>query len=250
MDENDGDRRMNDSLGLEQIYVVNPRSFDARRRSITAELARFCLVAEFIHEWDPEDITEEVSRQTFTEDVNIRQQSCGLKHITALRSIVARGQRRALVLEDDALLAPGFADGVRAALAEWGRYPQPSVIFIGCGGNFYTPKSMRRPGQRLYPGRRGRLTDSYIIGVEAAQVRLDWIAAHRISQPIDNQFEIIDRATGITMLWLEEPVVEQGSKTGLFDTTVDPGSQWPSWLQALIFRWEKFRRGYLYQLWR
>src|SRR5688500_9411516 len=107
-------RRMKDLLGLEQIYVVNPRSSEARRRSITAGLASFGLEAEFVHEWDQEDITEEVRRQTFTGDVNIRQQSCGLKHITALRSIVARGQRRALILEDDALFAPGFAEGVRA----------------------------------------------------------------------------------------------------------------------------------------
>lgn len=236
--------------GLDQVYVINVRTSEARRRSITAQLARFGIVPEFIHEWDQQDITPEVERQTFTGNLNLRQKSCALKHITALRRIIARGQSQALVLEDDALLAAEFPEGVRAALAEWGRHPRPSVIFIGCGGNFYTPKRMRRPGQRLYVGSRGRLADSYIIGADAAKVRLDWIAAHRVSHPTDNQFEIIDRDTGITMLWLEEPVVEQGSKTGLFDTTLEPGSQWPRWLQALTFQWEKFRRKYLYQLWR
>lgn len=241
---------MTNPLELDQVYVINVRTSEARRRSIAAQLARFGIVPEFIHEWDTQDITADVDAQTFTGDLDIRQKSCGLKHITALRRIVARRQRCALVLEDDALLAADFAEGVRAALAEWGRYPQPSVVFIGCGGNFYTPKSLRKPGQRLYPGSRGRLADSYLIGMDAAKVRLDWIAAHRVSHPIDNQFEIIDRDTGITMLWLEEPVVEQGSKTGLFDTTLEPGSQWPTWLHALIFRWEKLRRKYLYQLWR
>jgi len=241
---------MTDAVGLDQIYVIGLRTSAARRGSITAGLARFGLAPEFIDEWDQEDITEEVSRQTFTGDLNIGQRSCGLKHITALRRIVARGQQQALVLEDDALLAAGFAEGVRASLAERGNYPRPSVIFIGCGGNFYTPKSMLRPGQRLYPGPRGRLADSYILGADTAKVRLDWIAKHRVSMPIDNQFEAIDKATGITMLWLEEPVVEQGSKTGLFDTTLEPGSQWPRRLQTLAFQWEKFRRKYLYQLWR
>lgn len=241
---------MIDPLELDQVYVINVRTSEARHRSIITQLARFGIVPEFIHEWDTQDITADVDAQTFTGDLDVRQKSCGLKHITALRRIVARNQRRVLVLEDDALLEAEFAEGVRAALAEWGRYPQPSVIFIGCGGNFYTPKSMRKPGQRLYPGSRGRLADSYIIGVDAAKVRLDWIAAHRVSHPIDNQFEIIDRDTGIMMLWLEEPVVEQGSKTGRFDTTLEPGSQWPVWLQAIAFRWEKLRRKYLYQLWR
>jgi len=241
---------MTNPLGLDHVYVIAVRTSEARRRSITAQLARFGIAPEFIHEWDTQDITAEVDARTFTGELDIRQKSCGLKHITALRRIVARGERHALVLEDDALLAADFAEGVRAALAEWERYPQPSVVFIGCGGNFYTPRSLRKPGQRLYPGSRGRLADSYLIGMDAARVRLDWIAAHRVSLPIDNQYEVIDRATGILMLWLEEPVVEQGSKTGLFDTTLDPASQWWPWLQALIFRWEKLRRKYLYQLWR
>jgi glycosyl transferase, family 25 len=241
---------MTASIGLITVYVVSIRTSDARRRSVTEQLARFGLVPEFIDDWDTGDITPEIDAQTFKGDLNIRQKSCGLKHLTALRRIVERNQRQALVLEDDALLADGFADGVKAALSEWPRYPQPSVVFIGCGGNFYTPRSMRKPGRRLYPGSRGRLTDSYVIGVAAAKARLDWVAVHRVSHPIDNQFEIIDRDVGIMMLWLEDPVVEQGSKTGLFDTTIVPDSQWPSWLQALIYRWEKLRRKYLYQLWR
>lgn len=240
---------MTDALGLERIYVVNPRAYEARRLHITADLARFGLSAEFIHEWDAGDITDEVNRRTFTGSLTIGQRSCCLKHVAALRRIVERGQRAALVLEDDALLAADFAEGVRTALAEWDRHPRPSVIFIGSGGNFYTPRSQRKPGQRLYPGPRGRFADSYIIDADAARRRLAWIAAHRISLPIDNQFEAIDRATGVGMLWLEEPVVEQGSKTGLYETTVEP-DQWPRPLQALIFRWEKFRRKYLYQLWR
>jgi glycosyl transferase family 25 len=241
---------MSNDLGLDTIYVVSVRTSDARRRSVTEQLARFGLKPEFIDDWDQPDITPEIDRETFTGDLNIRQKSCGLKHLTALRRIVERNEKQALVLEDDALLSDGFAEGVKAALAEWPRYAQPSVVFIGCGGNFYTPKSMRRPGQRLYPGSRGRLADSYILGVDAARTRLDWVAKHRVSRPIDNQFEVIDRDAGIMMLWLEEPVVEQGSKTGLFDTTLEPGSQWPTWLQSLAFRWEKFRRKYLYQLWR
>ena len=241
---------MTTAPGLDTIYVVSVRTSDARRRSVKGQLARFGLKPEFIDEWDQSDITPDIDAATFKGDLNIRQKSCGLKHLTALRRIVERNEKTALVLEDDALLADGFAEGVMAALAEWPRYPQPSVVFIGCGGNFYTPQSRRKPGQRLYPGSRGRLADSYIIGLDAAKARLDWIAEHGVSHPIDNQFEVIDRDIGIMMLWLEDPVVEQGSKTGLFDTTLEPGSQWPAWLQALAFRWEKFRRKYLYQLWR
>jgi glycosyl transferase family 25 len=235
---------------LDAIYVINVRSFAERLRSIMTQLARFGLEAEVIHEWDPHDITEAVAARWFVPGGVLRppQRSCALKHLAALQRIAGRRQNHALVLEDDALLAPDFARGIERALAEAPAYPADSVIFIGSGGNFYTPRSRREPGRSLYPGPRGRFTDSYIIGWRAAQKRLDWIAQNRISRPIDNQFETIDRHEGIQMLWLEDPVVEQGSKTGRFATAID--KQLPPWLQGLQFRWEKLRRKWLYQLWR
>lgn len=234
---------------LDHIYLINVRSFKDRLAHTNAELARFGLSAEPVHDWDATDLTAEVESRFYHPGVlSPGQKSCGLKHITALQRIVERGERYALVLEDDVVLAEGFAEGVAAALAEAAQHPQPQVIFIGCGGNFYTPRSLRKPGQRLYPAQRGRFADSYIIGHDAARLRLDWIGKNRIALPIDNQFEAIDRETGIAMLWLEDPVVEQGSKLGLFTTTLEPAK--PDWLQRVLFKLERFRRKYVYQLWR
>lgn len=234
---------------LERIYLINVRSFTDRLAHTNAELARFGLSAEPVHEWDATDLTTEVESRFYNSNaLSPGQKSCGLKHVTALQRIVARGERYALVLEDDVVLSEGFAEGLAVTLAEAARHPQPQVIFIGCGGNFYTPRSQRKPGQRLYPARRGRFADSYIIGHDAARLRLDWIGKYRMSIPIDNQFEVIDREAGITMLWLEDPVVEQGSKLGLFTTTLEPAK--PGWLQRVLFKLERFRRKYVYQLWR
>lgn len=236
--------------GLDAVYVINVRAFEARRRHVTAELARFDIVPEFVFEHDIADLTPELEARWFRPDADLRpnQRSCALKHVAALERIRSRAHRFALVLEDDVLLAPGFARGVRDALRESARWPDPKVIFIGSGGNFYTPRSQRRPDQRLYPAQRGRFGDSYILSAGTAAKRLDWIAANRISCPIDNQFERIDKALGITMLWLEDPVVEQGSKNGLFASEVEPAPPPP--IQRIKFGWEKFRRKYLYQLWR
>ena len=240
---------MNAKPKLERIYLINVRSFTDRLAHANAELARFGLIAEPVHEWDATDLTAEIENRFFNSvELSSGQKSCSLKHVIALQRIVARGEQHALVLEDDVVLADGFAEGVADALAEAARHPRPQVIFIGCGGNFYTPRSLRKPGQRLYPANRGRFADSYIIGHDAARLRLDWIARNRISIPIDNQFEVIDRATGITMLWLEDPVVEQGSKLGLFTTTLEPAK--PNWLQRVLFKLEKFRRKHVYQIWR
>ncbi|MBI1395515.1 MAG: glycosyl transferase [Betaproteobacteria bacterium] len=238
------------TLGLDAIFVINVRSFTERRRHVESELGRFGLTAEFVHEYDADDLTPGLEERWFVPGADLRpnQKSCALKHVAALERVRERACRAALVLEDDVVLDPAFPEGIRAALDEGARWPEPRVTFVGSGGNFFTPRSERRPGQRLYPARRGRFGDSYILGAETAGRRLDWIAAHRIARPIDNQFEAIDLELGITMLWLEDPVVEQGSKNGRFQSMVEPAPPPP--IQRLKFGWEKFRRKYLYQLWR
>ena len=237
------------ALGLDAILIINVKAFVERRRHVEAQLARFGLAGEFIHDFDADEITPELDRRWFAGDgLNRGQKSCALKHIAALERIVERGWQRCLVLEDDVVLADGFAEGVRAALDEARNEPRPHVVYLGAGGNFYTPAGQRQPGRRLYPAAKGRFADSYLIGAQEAALRLAPIRARPLTKPIDNVFDAVDTAAGIRFLWLEDPVVEQGSKLGVFRTSLEAAP--PNWLQALKYRLERLRRKYLYQLWR
>lgn len=237
------------ALGLDAILVVNAKPFVERRRHVEAQLARFGLSATFIDDFDADEIGDELDRRYFTgTGLSRGQKSCALKHVEALRRIVGHGWQHCLVLEDDVVLADGFVDGVQAALAETRDLQRPHVVFIGAGGNFYTPASQRQPGRRIYPAGKGRFADSYIAGAEAARLRLAQIEAEPMHKPIDVVFDMIDRRAGVLLLWLEDPVVEQGSKLGLFRSSLEPAP--PNWLQALRYRLERLRRKYLYQLWR
>lgn len=237
------------ALGLDAILIINVKAFVERRRHVEAQLARFGLAGEFIHDFDADDITPELDGRWFAGvELNRGQKSCALKHIAALGRVVEQGWQRCLVLEDDVVLADGFTEGVRAALAETREEPRPFVIYLGAGGNFYTPASQRQQGRRIYPAGKGRFTDSYIIGAQEAALRLAHIKAQPMTKPIDVVFDVTDRAAGIRFLWLEDPVVEQGSKLGLFRTSLEAAP--PNWLQALRYRLERARRKYLYQLWR
>ncbi len=234
---------------LDDVYVINVKKFVARREFMQTQLDRVGIDAEFILDWDSDDLTPEIIDEYFTGDsVSPAQMSCALKHITVLQRIAESGKQHSLVLEDDAILAAEFISGLNHAISESADFSGPKVIFIGSGGNFYTPKSMRQPGRHLYAMHKGRFTDSYMIDAQTAKIRLDWIRQHKMDGPIDNQFDKMDRELGIKLLWLEDPVVEQGSKTGMFDTSIEKAL--PSWLQAWSFFWEKMRRKYLYQLWR
>jgi glycosyl transferase family 25 len=238
------------ALPIDALYVVNVRAFVDRRAHIEAQLARFDAQPEFVHDWDAIDLTDAVDAAHFAPgaDLSRAQKSCALKHVEAHRRIAARGHRAALVLEDDVVLAERFADGLRAALAERDRHPSPQVIHVGSGGNFFTPRSRRRPGQVLYPADKGRFADAYLLDAATAGVRLAALEAERITRPADNQLDHVDRTHGVTILWLEPPVAEQGSKTGRFASSLEPAP--PRLLQALKFAWERLRRKHLYQWWR
>lgn len=234
---------------LDGVYVINVKAFHERRAFMEMQLLKQDMTAEFILDGDADELTAEIINKYFIGDnLSVNQMSCALKHIMALERIIEKKQQQALILEDDAIFSSDFSKGLHYAMEESPRFNGLKVIFIGCGGNFYTPKSLRKPGQHLYVGARGRFADSYIIDFNTAQKRLDWITSNKVSLPIDNQFEKIDRELGISMLWLEEPVVEQGSKAGLFMSALEKAP--PIWLQNLLFSFEKLKRKYIYQLWR
>jgi len=236
-------------LPIDGILIINPRNSNDRRQNIERQLRPLGLTYEFIHTYDACDLDPVMVQEHFKVPYpSLGNQSCAMKHLAAMRLVVERQWRRALILEDDAILASDFIQGVRDAIAESSTIMRPHVVFIGSGGNFYTPKSMRVPGQRLYRAPKGRFTDSYILGAETARLRVQWIEQHGIAGAIDVHFDASDPKLGIEWYWLEDPVVEQGSKNGTFRSGIQAAP--PNVIQRLKFGWEKIRRKYIYQLWR
>jgi glycosyl transferase family 25 len=71
---------------------------------------------------------------------------------------------------------------------------------------------------------------------------------HGIAGAIDCHFDASDPKLGIEWYWLEDPVVEQGSKNGTFQSAIQSAP--PNGIQRIKFWWEKIRRKHIYQLWR
>ena len=237
---------------LDFIYVINVKKFTQRRVFMEKQLAKAGLQAEFILDWDADELTEDIIGRYFAggNKLSAAQKSCSLKHICALQKVAENNGKFNLILEDDAVFLKAFNEGIQRALSESERFTENKVIYIGSGsgGNFRIPKSQRKPGQHLYLGERGRYADSYIIDSATAKKRLDWIMQNKVSIPIDLQFDKIDRLLDIKIVWLENPVVEQGSKTGRYDTTIEAPPS--AWLRRLFFNIKRVKRKYIYQLWR
>jgi glycosyl transferase family 25 len=233
-------------LGLDGILVINVRSFVDRRKNIERQLDPLGLRYEFIHDYDASDLSPETVRQYFQgSSLSPGQQSCAMKHFQAHRLIIERNWRRALILEDDVILARGFVEGARDAITEASCLDEPYVLYIGSGGNLYTPRHLLVPGQRLYKAAKGRLTEAYIIGRRAAELRISWIERNGIMLPADNLFDRLDHEMGIASYWLEEPVAVQGSKNGTYRSALAPAP--PNFVQRVKFGLQKLRRKYLYR---
>lgn len=232
-------------LGLDGILVLNVRSFLDRRKSIERQLDPLSLCYEFIHDYDVSDLNSQVLAKYFQgSPLTPGQQSCAMKHFHAFRLMVERNWQRTLILEDDVIIAREFVEGVRDANVEASRLEEPYVLFIGSGGNLYTPRNLRVPGRRLYKAVKGRLAEAYIIGRRAAEIRMAWIERNGIVLPADNLFDRIDQEMGIASYWLEAPVVVQGSKNGTFRSALEPAP--PNFVQRIKFGLQKLRRKYLY----
>ena len=226
-------------LGIDGVLVINVRAFVERRKFMEAQLDKLGLPYEFVHEFDADDIDPDTDRRHFCgTELRPGQKSCSLKHIAAMKRMSLRGWRRMLVLEDDAVLSPGFLAGLATATNESNKWPRPHVVYMGSGGNQFTPRSRRRAGQHLYPNTCGRLTDSYLIGTGEVNARLSWLARNQMHLPIDHSFDAMDRELGIEILWFEDPIVEQGSKNGAFVTTLEEARR-SSLHQRLRFTWKK-----------
>lgn len=233
------------SLPLDGILVINPRDFVDRRKSIERQLQPLGLAYEFIHSYDVADLNAAITARYFKNELlSPGQRSCALKHLQALRLVAERQWQRALILEDDALLAGQFVSRLQEALQESASIASPHVLFIGSGGNLYTPRRLQVPGRHLYKSTRGRLGEAYVLGSHVARRRVEWIDAHGIPLPIDNLFEQIDRECGIDLYWLEPPIVEQGSKNGRFQSVLEPAP--PKFVRRITAALQKVRRKYLY----
>lgn len=227
--------------GIDAIFVIHAASLAERRKLIEAQLSALGLAHEFILDYDIGVIPEPLREQMFrTGSLSPGQQSCALKHWRAHVLAEQRGLDRILVLEDDVMLARDFSAALQRALDEDLAIAGPHVTFLGCGGHYYVPKADLEPGRLLYRRDQGKFADSYIVNRGAVKKRLQWIGEHGIEQPIDHQFEALDRETGTAMYWLEPPIVEQGSHNGQFRSTLE--YSYPLWFQAIQFRWKKLWR--------
>ena len=224
--------------------MLSVKTFHDRIRHIETELGRHGILFEWIFEHDVDELTAAQIDATFApSDLKRGHQSLVLKHIETWKRCVERNYRRVLVLEDDAVLSNHFERVFDAAMNEADTLDEPYMVYLGCGDNKYVDGARRSPTMLLAPAIELPATDATVLDRRAAELRLQYVAARRVTRPADWLMREADAAMGITQYWLREPIVEQGSMNGRFvsvldDKRTDRGRRW-NWLR---FRWDRWRR--------
>ncbi len=236
---------------IQGVYVIHVRHFTDRAAHVKAQLGSAGIPFEFIEPYDPDQIDDQTRKHLILPDAKTSPNalSAALKHMEALRRIVARGQRMALVFEDDVILHKRFTEHLVQFLEEAKQLDPPYSILIGSGGNMFVPGKQLQPGRHLYPAQEVRAADAYLIGAEAARRRLDWVERNKIHLPPDLLFNVTDKAMGIRLYWTEPTIVDQGSMNGLFPSAIDygRGNRARRYVKAR-FLLQRLRRKYLYRM--
>lgn len=123
------------------VYLINLERAEHRRRFALAQLKQLGVVPAAIHAVDGRNLeldslirqgvySPAMANEAFSRQLSMPEIGCSLSHYDMYRMIVERGNVAALILEDDALLLPGFTAKLIAAHAElpdgWG------VLHLNC----------------------------------------------------------------------------------------------------------------------
>ena len=177
-----------------------------------------------------------------------RQASLTLKHLQAWLLACEREARRIMVFEDDVVLHPEFHARLAAAMFVADGLAPGWHIFFG-GADAKVPDDFF-----LHPGPLVPLAsttaEGYVADLEACRRRVAWCGANKINLPADQLITHIDRVEGVAQYWPPEPLVEQGSVIGLFDSVLDANRLKHSHLYNVArHRWTKWRRRTLRRHW-
>ena len=227
---------------VDAVFVLTVRGWHERQAHVRAQLDRHGIRFEFVFEHDADALDPALVERTFAPSaLRAPHQSLVLKNIHVWRESLARGCRRVLVFEDDAVLADDFGarfdEAMRAATAQ----PDGWMLFLG-GMDTKVPDRYfleRGPLVRLPMA----TAEGCVHDAVAMRRRLEWLDNHRVTLGADHLMREIDAAQGTPQYWLRHPIVEQGSVLGLFGSELDAHRRKHGRAyNVLRNRWNKFQR--------
>ena len=228
------------------VYVahVDDPKYCHRKKHILETLTRHNIPFNWMLKGGIKDITPEILTKlyhpSFTNEANAVA-SCCYKHYLIWQAFLSSDAEYCLVFEDDVFLAEDFVEKFTLSLNELKNFTDKVSIQYSNAANQYTPKSQLIPEKHLYPNTTCRAADAYLITKETARLRCDYIHKNKFTYPADWQTTFMDKELGIQFLWFEPTIVEQGTQSGRFASSIQYNKK-PLWFSRIQWCIKKFFR--------
>jgi len=233
---------------IKKAYIVHYTKLKDRKENILKIFKDEDVILEFIEPYDREDINHKVLNKFYFPDkvsfeakiaplwgfgtgnenrfriLNMAEISCTIKHIEAIRRIAEGDEEVGLILEDDALpVSLNFLEDINKILKtsrdSW------DAIYLGTGcGLFFINSKLDKGSEKIsdelvkvsHPATN--CGESYLITKNAAQKLYESVVPFNLVS--DWEFAYHFYKLNMEIYWCLNPLFLQGSKNGLFASTL------------------------------
>ena len=232
----------------DKIYIIHYTKLKDRYSNVIPFLENFKVPYEFIEDYDQEVLTESILKEFYLADknkfeekvnplwdsnihkfrvLNLPEISCTIKHLVAIKKLSQECVNFGLILEDDVLFKDNFNNLYKKYFSE-----TPSdwdAIFLGegCGVNFQNYKILdsKKVSNNSYLMKHPatNCAEAYILRPQIArkiyesaipfQLVSDWEIAYQLYK------------FNAKTYWWYPSIATQGSRTGLYKSTLDKGQR-------------------------
>ena len=231
------------NLSIDAVFILSVRTFEDRIKHVKQQMALHQIPYKFIFDFDIPELNSEILLNTF-ETLNVLdrpQQSLVLKHIHAWRLCVEHNFKNILVFEDDVILKPNFVSRLNDAVNDLARKQNPYLLYLG-GADTKVPDSFLLSEEDIVE-QPIATSEAYVTNFMASKRRIEWLNNHKVKLPSDFLLRTMDPLCGIVQYWMKEHIAEQGSVTGVFESSLDRQRRKHSFLfNYLRYQWQKINR--------
>ncbi|MEZ8825316.1 glycosyltransferase family 25 protein [Vibrio amylolyticus] len=230
---------------IENVFVIHvSEGYESRQVHIDKHLPeRNILNYEYILDGDIKDLSPNILMSFFKcSKITDAEKSCFYKHYLACKKVVEFNLEHALIFEDDVLINVGFNESLLSILTE---LEGESNYLVNLEDAYLSvPYRFRKPNKKVYLANYTKMCGAYFIDNVAANRLVKFIDNNGATLPIDiYQSEYRDEIR-LNLYWSEPSLVHQGSKSGLFESSVNEEKQ--GLIQSIRYRLKCLHKKYIW----
>lgn len=232
-----------DKLSVDAVFVLSVKTFEDRINHVKKQMALHQIEYQFVFDFDIPDLNTSLLTDTFETEIVLDkpQQSLVLKHIQAWRLCVEHQFQNILVFEDDVILSDNFVPKLNQAIKAIEQKQNAYLLFLG-GADTKVSDAFLLSNESIVE-QPIATAEAYLTNHAACEKRMQWLSSHKVNLPADFLLRKMDPESGIVQYWLKEHIAEQGSVTGIFESSLDKQRRKHSLLfNYLRYEWQKINR--------